>query len=127
MTTTTTFSLRNLLAPAAFAVMTTAAAAAPALADSAGIAVSGHVKYGDLDLTRSTGVNALYNRIRQASKTVCEQLSGRTLEEAQLYKTCFASAMSHAVADVKQPALTALYMEKSGNSRSTSLPVLANR
>ena len=127
MTTTTTFSLRNLLAPAAFAVMTATAATAPALADDAGIAVSGHVKYGDLDLTRSTGVNVLYNRIRQASKSVCGQLSGRALENVQLYNACFASAMSHAVADVKQPALTALYLEKNGNSRSPSLVVLANR
>ena len=123
--TTTTFSLRNLLAPAAFAVMTATAAAAPALAD--GVAVSDHVKYGDLDLTRPTGVNELYNRIRQASKAVCGQLSGRELVEVELYNACFANAMSHAVVDVKQPALTALYLERNGISRSQRFAVLVNR
>jgi UrcA family protein len=127
MTTTTTFTLRNLLAPAAFAVMTATAAAAPAVADGLGDAVSDHVKYGDLDLTHPAGVNELYNRIRMASKVVCAQLSGRELVDVQLYNACFTSAMSHAVADVKQPALTALYLEKTGNSHSQRLAMLDNR
>ena len=125
MNTMTTFALRNLLAPAAFAVMT--AAAAPAVADDLGAAVSNHVTYGDLDMTHPAGVNELYNRIRLASKAVCAQLSGRELVDVELYNACFANAMSHAVADVKQPALTALYMEKTGNSHSQRLAMLNNR
>ena len=127
MTTMTTFTLRNLLAPAAFAVMAATAVAAPAVADGLGDAVSDHVKYGDLDLTHPAGVNVLYNRIRLASKAVCAQLSGRELVDVQLYNACFTNAMSHAVADVKQPALTALYLEKTGNSHSQRLAMLDNR
>ena len=127
MTTMTTFTLRNLLAPAAFAVMAATAAAAPAVADGLGDAVSEHVKYGDLDLTHPAGVNELYNRIRVASKGVCAQFSDRGLVNVQLYSSCFTNAMSHAVADVRQPALTALYLEKTGNSHSQRLAMLDNR
>jgi UrcA family protein len=127
MTTTTMFTLRNLLAPAAFAVMTATAAAAPAVADGLGDVVSDHVKYGDLDLTHAAGVNELYNRIRLASQGVCARLSGRELVNFQLYNACFTNAMSHAVADVKQPALTALYLDKTGNAHSERLAMLDNR
>jgi len=126
MTTTTMLTLRNLLAPAAFAVMTATAAATPAVADVSGDAVSDHVKYGDLDLMHPAGVNALYNRIRSASKSVCAQLSSREVP-VQFYNACFTKAMSHAVADVKQPALTALYLEKTGNSHSQHLAMLDKR
>ena len=127
MTTMTTFTLRSLLAPAAFAVMTATVAAAPAVADGVGNAVSDHVKYGDLDLTHPAGVNELYNRIRLASNSVCAQLSGHELVEVQLYNACFTNAMSNAVVDVKQPALTALYLEKAGNSHLQRLAMLDNR
>ena len=126
MTTTTAFSL-NLLAPAAFAVMTATVAAAPAIADNMGEALSVHVKYSDLDLTHASGVNELYNRIRAASQRVCEPFSDRSLSMAQLHEACVANAMSHAVADVKQPALTALYLEKNANSHSQRLAMLNNR
>jgi UrcA family protein len=78
-------------------------------------------------LTHSAGVNELYNRIRVASKSVCESYSGRDLGMVARYNTCFSSAMSHAVADVKQPALTALYIEKTGNSTPQRLAMLNNR
>ena len=124
---TSTFTLRNLLAPAAFAVMTATAAAAPAAADVLGNAVSYHVKYSDLDLTQSAGVNELYNRVRLASMAVCEPLSSRALPRVQHYNDCLSNVMSHAVADAKQPALTALYLEKTGNSPSQRLAMLDNR
>jgi UrcA family protein len=127
MTTMTTITLRNLLAPAAFAVMTATAAAAPAVADGLGDAISHDVKYGDLDLTHPAGVNVLYNRIRLASKMVCAQWSDRQLVYVHLYNACFTNAMSQAVADVKQPALTALYLERTGNSQSQRVAMLDNR
>jgi len=126
MTTTTKLTLRTLLAPAAFAVITATAAAAPAAADVPDGFASQRVKYGDLDLTNPVGVNALYNRIRSASKVVCAPLSSRAVL-VQLYDDCLTQAMSHAVADVKQPALTALYLEKAGIAQSQRLARLANR
>ena len=126
MTMTTAFSLRNLLAPAAFAVVTATAAAAPAVADGVGEALSVHVKYGDLDLTHPSGVNELFHRIREASQRVCKPLSDRSVTMVQLHDACVANAMSHAVADVNEPALTALYLEGNGNSRSQRLAMLNN-
>jgi UrcA family protein len=126
MTTITKLTLRNLLAPAAFAVITATAAAAPAVAEVPGHAVSEPVKYGDLDLTHPTGVNALYNRIRSASKVVCAQLSSHAVP-VQLYDACITKAMSQAVADVNHATLTALYLEKSGNSHSQRLAMLDKR
>jgi UrcA family protein len=127
MITTTTFTLRNLLAPAAFAVMTATAAAAPAVADGLGNPLSYHVKYGDLDLTHPAGVNELYNRIQVASQEVCAPWSALELQRVQIYNACVTDAMSRAVAGFKQPALTALYLEKTGNSPSQRLAMLDNR
>ena len=127
MTSTTTFTLRNLLAPAAFAVMMATAAAAPAAADVLGNAVSYHVKYSDLDLTQPAGVNELYNRVRLASMVLCEPLSGRDLQRMQHYNDCLTTVMSHSIAGAKQPALTALYLEKTANSHSQRLAMLDNR
>ena len=127
MTTTTTFTLRNLLAPAAFAVATATAAAAPVVADGLGNPASYHVKYGDLDLTHPAGVNVLYSRVLSASNAVCAPFEGSGLASWQLHNACVTDAMSRAVANAKVPALSALYLEKTGRLDSQRLAMLDNR
>lgn len=74
------------------------------------------VKYGDLDLTRSTGEETLYRRIHQAARKVCASLdvsqSVAPLSMAEAYKSCFAKAVSGAVAQIDNPQFTAYVVGK---------------
>jgi UrcA family protein len=63
------------------------------------------VSYADLDTTRVAGAQALYHRIQQAARDVCEgNDAGAYLKES--YKHCTSAAISRAVADVGSPLLT---------------------
>jgi len=68
------------------------------------------VKFADLDVKTSAGVQALYGRIHAAARRVCEQPSG----EQQAVRSCVAKAESDAVAKVNLPLLTAFYQGKTG-------------
>lgn len=67
------------------------------------------VHFGDLDLTRSEGVAALYSRLKSAAETVCDSLEDRDIESRMSYTNCWHDALSRAVTKVDQPALTAYY------------------
>jgi len=62
------------------------------------------VRFADLNLARPAGADALYRRIQQAAREVCEpdgpagHLSG--------YQECVSNAIARAVADVGAPLLT---------------------
>jgi UrcA family protein len=61
------------------------------------------VKFADLDLTRPTGAQELYYRIRYAARNVChtyDQFSDRD---------CIEQAIERAVADIGAPLLTRRY------------------
>ena len=63
------------------------------------------VSFADLDTTRVAGAQALYHRIQQAARDVCEGNDARAyLKES--YKHCTSAAISRAVADVGSPLLT---------------------
>jgi UrcA family protein len=71
------------------------------------------VKYGDLDLTRSTGAATLYSRIQNAANAVCEPaISSGVRESMLLTRHCVEQSIARAVADVNAPALTSYYVSK---------------
>ena len=67
------------------------------------------VKFGDLDLTRPSGVQELYRRIEHAASAVCDPyvpLPGHYVPSVP-YRACMEQAIGHAVADIDAPLLTA--------------------
>jgi UrcA family protein len=77
------------------------------------------IRYADLDISTSTGVQSLYARLDGAARQVCE--SGRTLVEQRQSALCYRQALHSAVSDVNNPYLTALYAEDHGGTRTAML------
>ena len=73
------------------------------------------VKYADLNLSTSSGVAALYQRIERAAVEVCQLPQGtRQLRiEAEL-KACRADATDRAVGQANLPKLSAMHYAKTG-------------
>jgi UrcA family protein len=74
------------------------------------------VQYGDLNLANATAVERLYRRIVSAARDVCEQPNNRSLQAQSRARICLAQSVERAVAAVHQPALTSVYMTKTGRS-----------
>jgi UrcA family protein len=71
------------------------------------------VKFQDLNVGTSAGVEALYRRIQAAAKRVCTPPAGWV---AQLgASTCAKDAQARAIATVNLPLLTAYYQMKTGD------------
>ena len=77
------------------------------------------VHFGDLDLSRSAGAAALYQRLKGAAETVCAPLDDRNVARHMSFRACVQSAISTAVANVDQPALTAYYETKTIGRNAT--------
>jgi UrcA family protein len=69
------------------------------------------VKFADLNINHSEGAAALYRRILQAAKAVCEPTSNWLLLTGDAYR-CEAQAIDRAVADVNAPMLTSYHVAK---------------
>ena len=67
------------------------------------------VRYTDLDLNTSAGIDELYARLRAASRSACNVGERRSLAEAMAAKSCYAQVLGTAVEDAKLPTLTALH------------------
>jgi len=79
---------------------------------SIGAEPSMKVSFGELDLSKPAGAEALYKRIRKAAFTVC---GGYESPVAWTYTTrsrCFKTAVNESVAKVNAPLLTALHTNK---------------
>jgi UrcA family protein len=70
------------------------------------------VRYGDLDLSRDSGVATLYLRINSAARAVCEPLDAMMLRVLRERFDCRQEAIARAVSDVNSPALTSYYLAK---------------
>lgn len=81
------------------------------------------VRFGDLDLTRSDGVAALYGRLKHAAQTVCAPQDGGDLPSKRRYETCWTDALSRAVLKVNQAGLTAYYCARLKGGCSGSILV----
>jgi UrcA family protein len=79
------------------------------------------VKYSDLTVSSAQGAATLYNRIRIASEEVCSPLDHGDLSSTKHVKSCVHKAIADAVSQVNQPALSAVYNARNGES----LPMIA--
>jgi UrcA family protein len=75
------------------------------------------VKFADLSVNTEAGAAALYQRIHQAAKQVCEQpgVDQRNLKAAQMQESCMARAELRAVDNVHSAALSAYYQMTLGH------------
>ena len=72
--------------------------------------VSTVVRYGDLDLSRSTDVARLYGRLKYASEKVCYYSDdNRNLRMQMVQADCIQGALNRAVERVNEPKLTQLH------------------
>jgi len=78
------------------------------------------VKFADLNLSTTAGVEALYGRIHAAARRVCEQPAG----EQAASRPCMKKAEGEAIGKVNVPLLTAFYQQKTGSHPPT---ITANR
>ena len=76
------------------------------------------VSYGELDLTKPTGAEALYRRIRRAAFTVCGAYDSPMPGSYAAKSRCFKSAVDDAVSKVNSPLLTSLHRNE--NTRLAS-------
>jgi UrcA family protein len=84
------------------------------------------VHFADLDLTRSQGAAALYQRLEAAAKTVCASLDARDLDSQMRFKGCVETAIGSAVGKVDRPALTAYYKARTGG-RNAAIQIAKNQ
>jgi UrcA family protein len=116
----TSRQLPRILAATIFAALTCSIATVSFASDSAD-PLQVKVKYGDLNVSSTAGATTLYNRIRVAAQGVCHPLNNRDLASQKLFAACVHKAMSHAVNEVDQPTLSAIYNAKSGTSKPIML------
>ena len=114
-TMTISTSLRGFIASAIVGVLATGVATvSTAAADPEFLQTT--VKFGDLNVSTSQGAAALYNRIRWAADGVCRPLDHGDLASKARVAACVHKAVAGAVTSVDQPALTAVYNAKYGQS-----------
>ena len=93
---------------AAFGMLTTGAFAANAQrAEAAAQMPSVAVSYEDLNLNTSAGVDALYARLRSASRSVCDVGQRRALADVMVSRSCYRQVLETAVGNANLPTLTA--------------------
>jgi len=63
------------------------------------------VRYDDLNLATSAGVNVLYRRISAAARQVCPDIYSRDPHVALAAQHCQAAAVAKAVTEVNSPSL----------------------
>lgn len=101
----------------ALAVVAAAAMAAPTFADAPS-APQATVRYSDLDLSASSGVQTLYHRIKNAAFRVCLTLTPAHNGPSGIENLkCQRTLVDAAVVDVDKPALTALHAGKKADDR----------
>src|ERR1700733_3478024 len=105
MNTSTTAS--RILAATIFAVLTSGIATVSFASDSPDV-LQVKVKYGDLNVSSTSGATSLYNRIRYAAYSVCHPfrpLNSADFGERNVFTACVQKAMSNAINAVNEPAL----------------------
>ena len=78
------------------------------------------VNYRDLNLSTIEGATALYQRIRHAANSVCDE-PGAGVARYQAWRSCYQAAIADAVAKVNSPLLTSVYGGKSKESAATAM------
>jgi UrcA family protein len=98
---------RSLAVVGAFAALgaTASSLAAPLPEDAPSVTV----RYDDLNLSTSAGVNALYRRISTAARAVCPDEHSRELNVVAASERCQATAIAKAVRGVNNPQLALVH------------------
>jgi UrcA family protein len=98
---------RSLAVAGAFAALaaTSISFAAPLSDDAPSVTV----RYDDLNLATSAGVDALYRRISNAARQVCYDSRSRDLGIVAASERCQANAIAQAVRDVNNPHLALVH------------------
>ena len=108
-----TFSTKliRLSAALGFAALTGASFAPASLAASLGDPPSITVRYDDLNLANNAGVEALYRRIRNAARDVCDQAAGTAIGPGihREWQQCYQNAVTDAVGKVNNSKLAVLH------------------
>jgi|SRR5436853_2278034 len=105
---TTAISTDLLRASAALTACLIVGASAYAAAPTV-VSTSVRVNYHDLNLATEQGTHALYARIVSAAHKVCAARDIRILADVAAARVCEAQAIAHAVRDVNDPRLAAVY------------------
>jgi UrcA family protein len=72
------------------------------------------VAYGDLELTRTTGIAKLYRRIALAAAQVCDVTNRKSAQNAARAKNCETQAIADAVSRVGSPGLSKYHASRNG-------------
>jgi UrcA family protein len=118
-TMNTSTQVSRILAATIFAALTCSIATVSFASDSSD-ALQVKVKYGDLNVSSTSGAAALYNRIRVAADTVChpfQPLNPGDLGARTIFAACVQKAMSNAIKEVNEPALFTIANAKTGTSK----------
>jgi len=92
---------------AAIAILGCAGTGAPARADEP---IRIDVSYADLNIKSAAGQRALYGRLKSAAQRACAPLDdGRHSPTSFRFQGCCQTALDSAVANINQPALTAMH------------------
>jgi UrcA family protein len=67
------------------------------------------VQYADLNLSNPDDASQLYARLERAAAVVCRTYEGFELSRKRMHEACEQEALSAAVAQVDNPALTSLH------------------
>jgi UrcA family protein len=103
----------------ALALVLSPGAVFAAQSSSQGAQLSVQIRYADRDLAGPDGAAKLYRRIRTAADLVCgPRVPPGTLWESPAYRQCFNAAVERGVAQVHQPALTALHERQRAHTAS---------
>lgn len=99
-------SARRALGLAGFIALSLVAASASASDDAV---VQKTVRYADLNLDKSADASRLYERLGNAAEAVCSHHEGRDLLTRKMRRACESEALSNAVLELDNPAVTALH------------------
>lgn len=72
------------------------------------------VRYADLNLDKSADAVRLYERLGNAAKAVCASYSNRDITSRRMRRACEREALSNAVEELQNPAVTALHSSEDG-------------
>jgi UrcA family protein len=79
------------------------------------------VHFADLSLSTPAGMAALYQRLHGAAQEVCREDGTRDLGSTVRVKACVTAAVSAAVTQINNPALTAYYRARFAGSNAALL------
>ena len=88
------------------------------------------VTYGDLNTDRTAGVEALYQRIGAAAKSVCggkQNVRNLSLKMRRDWKNCYHTAFDQAIASTALPQLVAYHQDETGRVIATDEALMASR